>query len=139
MAIIEESWGPEAKTLGFPNETTMLKHLYLEEECSIHQIAKILGYSPWSVRRRLLMLRVPLRSRGGAANRAGRRKLKDVSDEELKMGGPPELAVRYDVSEATVFAEKRLRRAMLGEERWNSVLSPPLKPSSDTLDEADTT
>lgn len=110
MPITPESWQPIADTLGFRNEGEMLMNLYLQQEFSLREMGLILGYSSISIRRRLIMLGVPMRLRGGAANRIGRRLLKMVSNEELFDGKPDELAAKHGVHVVTVFAEKRLRK-----------------------------
>jgi hypothetical protein len=107
MPAIEESWLEVAKTLGYENEREMLLQLY--QEFSINEIAKIIGYTAWSVRRRLLEQGVQLRSRGGP-NKLGKRALINVSDEELASLSQLELAAKYKVCVATVYAERRLRR-----------------------------
>ena len=109
MPAIEENWQPVADTLGFRDVEHMLKDLYLAMNFSIHDIAKVVGYSSFAVRKRLVMLGVPLRSRGGP-NHAGHRKLVGVKNEEL-MKPPREVAERFGVHLSTVFAEKRLRKA----------------------------
>lgn len=100
----------------------MLWDLYKTQSKSINQIAKLLGYAGWSIRRRLILNRIALRSRGGD-NRSGKRKLAEVSNIELALGSPRDLAEKYSVHVATIFAEKRLRKGNITQ--WNSALSPP--------------
>lgn len=128
MAQVEASWDPVAKTLGFENENEMLKYLYVQEKRSIGEIAKVVGFAPWSVRRRLLNLEVPLRRRGGP-NHAGKRKLGHISDEELA-GNPVKLACNHKVHISTVFAERRIRS-------WNSAPSVPQDGSTDLQEGAE--
>lgn len=108
-----ESWQPIANTLGFRTEEEMLKHLYVQQGFSLNELSKILGPSFWAIRRRLVLLGVPMRRRGGARQRLGRRRLKDVTMEELERKSPTELAAKYGVHVSTVFAEKRLRKGEL--------------------------
>lgn len=138
MPILEESWLPLANTLGFSTEEEMLRHFYQQMNFSLSEIAKVLGVAPWSVRRRLLNLRILLRARGGP-NRVGKRRLQDVSDSELKHISPTALAKFYDVHIATVFGEKRLRKAALGEKKWNSVSLPTPEVLARMRQQADTT
>ena len=109
MPILEQSWNNEANTLGYENEKEMLRGLYLEQAYSINQIALVLGFSAFNIRRRLLTWGIQLRHRGGPNNK-GRRRLKALSDEELFGKPPVEIAVSQGVHIATVFAEKRLRQ-----------------------------
>lgn len=109
MPAIEESWQAIAATLGYRDEQSMLRSLYTEEEFSINEIAKILGFSSFNVRRRLIEHQIPLRSRGGP-NKLGKRSLLNVSDEELNTSSYEEIAAKYHVHVSTVYAERRLRR-----------------------------
>lgn len=109
-----ESWQPIASTLGFRTEEEMLKHLYIQQAFSLSEMSKILGFSTWSVRRRLQLLGVPMKQRGGAANRLGRRRLAHLTDAELEEGPIAVLAAKEDVHMSTIFAEKRLRRQTHG-------------------------
>lgn len=115
MPILDQSWNPEAQTLGYENEREMLIDLYNEQNFSIGQIAEVIGYSAFSVRKRLMMFGVSLKSRGGPNNRRGKRRLIDVSDEELFGTSPAKLAYAKNVHIATVFAEKRFRERKKGE------------------------
>jgi hypothetical protein len=110
MSIITTSWNPEAQALGFENEKEMLYDLYMLNNFSLSQIAKMLGYSYFSVRRRLLIWGINLRHRGGPNNN-GNRRLRFLSDEELA-AQPKEIALSHGVHIATVFAERRLREKM---------------------------
>jgi len=109
MAQIEESWQPIAETLGYRNEEEMLKHLYNEQGFSLSQIAKIVGYSVWSVRRRLVMTGVVMRNRGGANNQMGR-KLANVPDDEIFGGTYEVVARKFGVHTASVYLERQRRR-----------------------------
>lgn len=109
MSIVEESWRPIAATLGFRDEEEMLKELYLKQGFSISEISHVVGYSRFNVRRRLILLHVPLRSRGGD-NRSGRRKLAAIASEKILSGSPVNLAIEHGVHISTIFAERRLRR-----------------------------
>lgn len=115
MSVIEESWRPVAQTLGFQSEEEMLKDLYVVQLFSLKELAHIVGYSPWSVRRRLIQHHIPLRGRGGDNRQSGKRKLSHIQLTKLMSVSPAALAVEYGVHISTVFAEKRLRR-----EEWNS-------------------
>jgi len=65
MPTYEQPWTREARALGFASEAEMLNHLYLQQFRSIRQIAQMLGYSAFNVRRRLHRMGVKLRPRGG--------------------------------------------------------------------------
>lgn len=136
MPILEASWLSTAQSLGFTSEAEMLQHLYEEAGFSLKEIEHVIGFSYISIRRRLIMSGVELRQRGGP-NRKGVRRLLAVSDSELKFTPPPQLAQRYNVHVATVFSEKRLRKATKGEATWNAILaqnsasSLPLPTSND--------
>jgi hypothetical protein len=65
MPPYEEPWTRQARALGFASEAEMLHHLYAEQFRSIRQMADMLGHSAFNVRRRLRLLRVKLRPRGG--------------------------------------------------------------------------
>jgi hypothetical protein len=109
MPMPEESWLPIAQALGYTGEKEMLENLYLTQQMSINEIAFVLGYAGWTVRRRLLEYNIRLRSRGGP-NKQGQRKLKDLSDDELTNLTALDLAAKYNVSQATVYAERRFRK-----------------------------
>lgn len=104
----EESWAPIAQTLGFQSEEEMLNHLYTLQRFSINQISRIVGYSGFSVRRRLILLNINLRGRGGPNNK-GVRLLRSLTNEQLFDGSPSKLAEEHKVHISTVFAEKRFR------------------------------
>jgi hypothetical protein len=53
-----------------------------------------------------------LRGRGGN-NRGGMRRLAHLLDEEVLIGHPLELALKFGVSKSTIFAERRLRKCNL--------------------------
>jgi hypothetical protein len=65
MPPIEESWIKQARMLGFPSEAAMLRDFYARQGRSIREVASLLGQTPSNVRRRLLVLGVRLRERGG--------------------------------------------------------------------------
>lgn len=127
MAQTEESWDPVAKTLGFESEGEMLKYFYVQERRSIKEIAKVVGFAAWTVRRRIQHLEIPLRSRGGP-NHSGKRKLAHVSDADLA-GNPVKLAIKHNVHISTVFSERRIRQ-------WSSALSALQTSSKDLREEA---
>jgi len=137
MPILEESWNELARTLGFESEEKMLRSLYVDEGFSLNELASVVERSALTVRRRLILLRISLRGRGGP-NRTGKRSLAHIDDRELKFSKPEELAKRENVHISTVFAEKRLRKALKGEE-WNSLLSAPKTSSSTSGEEPSTT
>lgn len=106
---LSESWAPLAQTLGFSSEDDMLKHFYVAQGLSLKDMSAILGFSTFSIRRRLRKIGVPIRKRGGP-NRQDKSLLSDVSDQELFEGSPAELAETHGVSMATVFNERRRRK-----------------------------
>lgn len=124
MPALEETWLPVAHSLGFNNEKEMLEHLYNEAKFSLKEIEHVIGYSYISIRRRLMLYGIELRNRGGP-HRTGRRRLLALSNSEVKFTPPNDLARKYNVHISTVFAEKRLRKAQMGEIAWNSVLGAP--------------
>lgn len=131
MPRVEEDWGPLVSTLGFRSEEDMLRQFYLLQGFSIKELAKILGYTTWTVRRRLILWGIPLRQRGGP-NNAGRRLLADTSDEEIFNTPLKEVCAKYNVHESTIFAERRLRK-------WSSALSVQPVTSTDGGEKAPTT
>ena len=114
-----ESWQPAAENLGFHDEADMLKHLYCIQNFSLNQLSSILGYSTWSIRRRLIINGIPMKSKGGANNRIGRRRLKHVSDEDLANFSASQIAKDHQVHISTVFAEVRFRK----KEKRDEILS----------------
>lgn len=127
MRYNEESWTPIAQLLGFDTEEEMLKHFYMIQSFSIKQISQVIGYSTFTVRRRLLLWHVNLRKRGGA-NHQGKRILRDLTDAELFDGASPVIAEKYNVHVSTISAERRFRK---GEMR-DAILSN----NTDTLPKA---
>lgn len=120
----EESWIEVARALGFDSEEEMLRHLYSVQKFSINQMSRIVGYSSFSVRRRLLLLNIVLRSRGGS-NSKGRRTLLHLTYEELHGESPDKIAASHDCHVSTVFAEKRFRTKIArkeNEEQLNALL-----------------
>jgi hypothetical protein len=111
-----ENWQPLADTLGFRSEAEMLKELYCTQGFSLMQLKSILGYSVWAIRRRLIIHGVPMRGKGGPNNRIGRRRLKHLTDEELKGRPAVRVAEERGVHLSTVYAEIRLRKEMRGHE-----------------------
>lgn len=105
-----ENWHSVAATLGFDSESEMLKNLYMEQKFSLNQLRHILGYSTYSIRRRLILLGIEMRARGGPDNRTGRRRLKHISADELTNTPASQLAERHKVHLSTVYAETRFRR-----------------------------
>ena len=114
-----ESWIPIAQTLGFESELEMLKHLYVQQDFSLSQMSSIIGYSTWTIRRRLLISGIPLKGRGGPNNREGRRRLKHVSDDDLCKYSAVDLAKQHQVHVSTVWAEIRFRK----QEKKDAILS----------------
>lgn len=129
---LSESWAPLAQTLGFSSEDDMLKHFYVAQGLSLREMSSILGFSAFSIRRRLSKLGVPIRRRGGP-NRQNKSFLVGVSDQELFEGSPAELAEAHGVSLATVFNERRRRKinALLSDyaNKGNAGVWPPNKVS----------
>lgn len=113
MSYLEESWEQIATTLGLSTEEEMLKHLYEEQAWSISEIAKLVGYSTFIVRHRLLRSGLVMRGRGGAANRLGRRKLAHLLDDEVLKTPLSQLAERHNVNVTTAYLERQLRRKQL--------------------------
>jgi len=114
-----ESWQPIAVTLGFEDESEMLKNLYIVQNFSLNQLRSILGYSTWAIRRRLILAGIPLKGKGGPNNRIGRRRLKHVSDQELRERSAANVARDHQVHISTVFAEIRFRK----KEKRDEILS----------------
>lgn len=110
MPYLEESWLPIANTLGFETEEAMLKHLYLEQRLSLSQLAKIVGYSTFTVRERLVRNLILLRGRGGAHGGTAKRSLSHVSDDQLFKGEIKELVLAHNVHPSTICSERRYRR-----------------------------
>jgi len=54
-----------------------------------------------------------MRGRGGANNKLGKRRLKHLTNEELKSMPAAIIAARYQVHIATVYAETRFRKKEL--------------------------
>ena len=127
MGQLAESWDPIAHTLGYKNEAEMLRDLY--KTLSIDEIAKKLGYSRGGVRRRLIMLDVDMRGRGGK-NNLGMGALAAATDEEL--ANVEKCTANYRVSQSTVFKERKRR------EQCISVLPPPPSTLSSTGSDIDT-
>lgn len=110
MSYLEESWNQTAATLGYHDEEHMLRGMYLVQSMSINQIAKVLGFSPFMVRMRLLRLKVKLRGRGGPQRHV--RKLAHLSDHELFHFSNGHIQKEHNVHSSTVSAERRLRKKM---------------------------
>lgn len=131
MPTLEESWISIAEALGYRSEEEMLLDLYVQQQLSLNAIAKMLGYSAFNVRRRLIFAGVELRGRGGPNNR-GHRRLVEIKDIELfdeSEGWLPRLCAKYDVCPATVFGERRLRRALRKKEEEQHELRTHLSDS----------
>lgn len=103
-----EEWHVIATTLGFKHDKEMLEHFYAGG-MSIHEISSAIGFSTWSVRRKLLEYGVQLRGRGGP-HHAGQSKLCKVDLKELFETKIADLVFKYDVHAATVANERRRRR-----------------------------
>lgn len=112
MSAVEESWQSIADTLGFTDENEMLRHLYQEQGFSLNEIAKVVGYSTWTVRARLLRLGVELRGRGGADIPRVKRKLSDLTDDELFHVSIQTLVKQHGVHPSTISSERRYRNKM---------------------------
>jgi hypothetical protein len=108
MPVMEESWNPIAQSLGYKNERDMLLRLYEHEQFSITQIAKVVGYAAWTVRRRLVQQGIKIRGRGGPNHT--QRKLQHVSDADIFNLDVSQVAIKYDCNESSVYSERRLRR-----------------------------
>lgn len=113
-----ENWQPLADTLGFRSEAEMLKNLYCVQNFSLSQLKSLLGYSVCSIRRRLIIHGIPLRGKGGPNNRLGKRRLKHLTDEELRGHPAIRVAEAHQVHLSTVYAEIRFRK-----ETKNEILS----------------
>lgn len=105
---MEADWSGVVTTLGYVSEREMLTDFYTKG-MSIKDIAKVVGFSSWNVRRRLQSHGIELRARGGP-HRAGQSKLAVVSAKELFEEKINELCFKYDVHAATVANERRRRR-----------------------------
>ena len=105
MGVIAESWLAEARALGYKSEEEMLKDMYMHRHLSLQEMASWLGYSRINVRRRLLLLGVPLSRRGGSNK--GKSVLSDLKDEEFS--DVKGVMKKYQVSESTVHKEKKRR------------------------------
>lgn len=108
MPFLEKSWNPEAQALGYENEKEMLQDLYEVNGFTIKEIARMLGFSFFNVRKRAMSWGIRMRTRGGP-NNVGNRRLKGIPDAELFSKSPAVLAQEWGVHIATVFSEKRLR------------------------------
>ena len=84
----------------------MLLNLYQKNELSLRDMEKILGYSKWGIRTRLVSHGIPIRSRGGSNRRE--RKLGGIGD-ELWEKSAGILSRKYNVAISTVFLERRMR------------------------------
>lgn len=108
MPANEQDFCREVSALGYESEKEMLVDLY--STYSLSEMAKILGYSTFCIRRKMILLGIKLRPRGGTNNK-GNRILKDVSD-ELLARPTKEVAELFNVHDSTVHGERRLRRAL---------------------------
>jgi len=109
MPVTESDWTGLVKTLGYRSEREMLVDMYGTAAMSLSEIAKVLGFSTFAVRRRLMVHGIRLRERGGLHN-AGNRKLKSVPDEILFGLTTEEIAAKYDAHKTTVWSERRIRK-----------------------------
>lgn len=124
-----ESWEPIVQALGYENERAMLEDCYVAQGMSIADLAHRLGYSRGIVIAHLEAAGIKLRGRGGP-NRKVTSKLAKVPDEDF--ANIPELAARLQMHHSTVYKEARRRGLCI------SALSLPQVPSTDTVEEADT-
>lgn len=114
MPTLEESWQPLAERLLFSSEAEMLKHLYLQDMMSIAQLSHLLGFAPFTIRRRLIIHGIALRGRGGR-NRQGRA-LAFLDDHTLFHTSVPDLQkmllTEHDklVHPSTIHQERRTRK-----------------------------
>jgi hypothetical protein len=116
MAILSESWDPIAHTLGYKHEVAMLLDLYVVQHLSMEEMARKLGYSKGNIRKRLTIMGVTIKGRGGPNNPTGA--LDGATDEELK--APKECAKKFGVALTTVYKERERRT-----KECNSALLPP--------------
>ncbi len=109
MPVLEDDWAGVWKTLGFSSEKEMLVDLYVNNGLSLAELSGVLGYSTFSIRRRILNHNIELRPRGGL-NNLGKRVLAEISDEELNLS-TLEVAAKFNVCSSTVYSERKYRDA----------------------------
>lgn len=100
--MLKEEWHLLATNLGYSNERDMFEDLYAE--MSLSEIAKRLNYSRAAIDRRINILGIPKRGRGGANNRKNARDKVWRCDQRLvfQIGGTP-LAKALGVSYQTLY------------------------------------
>lgn len=125
MPVIEEDWGPLARSLGYPDARDMLTDMYVNQEQSLGKMSKALGFSTFAVRRRLINYRIPLRAKGGPNNVS--KILQALTDEELFTDSQKELAVQLGVNPTSIYNERKRRK-----QEWSSASSAQSTSSSDT-------
>lgn len=103
------NFNEHAQVLGYENEEEMVRELYLVKEMSSTLIGELLGTSYNTVLNLLKQYDIPTRTRGGANNT--KRILDLIPDSELFKAPPGELAEKYNCTKATVYNEKRRRKA----------------------------
>ena len=62
--MLEESWKRDALRLGYTSEREMLKGMYSDRRMTLRDMAELLGYSTWAIRRRLILNKIPMRKKG---------------------------------------------------------------------------
>lgn len=134
MAIYE-SWDPIAHQLGFPDEETMLKTMYVDQGMSIDQLVRKLGYAKNSIRSRLKDAGVVLRKQGGP-NSQGKTILSSLTNEELAHLKAADLLTlenedgsrKFNCTPNTLYKEKRRRGLIVPTPKENQECTTPVSP-----------
>lgn len=71
--MLKEDWEAYAKRLGYPDERSMFVDLYENQGISVIQLGDRLGFTRGTIARRLALLGIVKRSRGGANNEFAQR------------------------------------------------------------------
>lgn len=108
----DETWATIASSIGYETEKIMWQDLYLDKNWSIGKIAIRLGYSNTVVRRRMSLLQLPMRKKGGPNNRGKGRRILDRFDKNFVLNAPVKSVLeKANVTESTLWRYRRDERA----------------------------
>lgn len=103
-ASAKENWNQIAQTAGYPDEATMWYQMYTIEGRKIIEISKTLGYSTCCISRRMRLLKIDMRPRGGANNPSRiAAALFHLDQRFVRMSTPKELAQVINCSAHSVY------------------------------------
>jgi hypothetical protein len=126
-----DEWDTLANTLGFRNEKHLFDYLYHIEHMSLDMIANRLGVGKATVARRLSLLGIAKRTRGGANNLSKQRWLLHLLDQRFVFQNTSTKLAKLIHTDPSTVWKYRYGRKAISDEALREIADYGLDPSSD--------